>query len=319
MPRARAIDAFVAWALSIVLAALFLLTGVSKLLGVEAANFQAVTMAEFPSWVRVLVGCIEVAGAIGLLVPAIATPAALILALLMLPATVAQYMRDPSGLWMPLVVLALLLFLLWRRNAKSVSDRYRGYRARSHSLLYEGVIAGVIGAAVIAVWFFIIDAIAGRPFYTPAVLGRGLLAIFGPLSVNDGAVSFVLLYTVFHVAAFMLVGLVTSLVVQLARREPSILFAFIILFVAAELGIYMFVALLDVATPLGRFAWLQIMAGNVLAAAAMGYYFLRTHRELGDEFRHSLDWEAAAPQEPRPPVLTPATVPPSPNDEHTPA
>jgi uncharacterized membrane protein YphA (DoxX/SURF4 family) len=316
MPRARTIDVFVVWALSILLAALFLVTGAAKLLGLEAAGFQTVTMAEFPPWVRIIVGTIEIVAAIGLLVPAVATLAALALALLMLPATAAQYMSGRPGLWVPPFILALLLLLLWRRNATRVSEGYHGYRARPHPLLYEGIVAGVIGAAVIAVWFFIIDAIAGRPFYTPTVLGRGLLSVFGPLSANDSAVSFVVLYTIFHVAAFMLVGLVASLVVQLAHREPSILFAFIILFVAVELGIYALVALLDVATPLGRFAWLQIMIGNVLAAAAMGFYFWRTHRELGEEFRHSLDWETAAPPEPRAPPLSPPVLTTSRADEN---
>jgi uncharacterized membrane protein YphA (DoxX/SURF4 family) len=318
MPRARTTGAFVVWAFSVVLAALFLFTGAAKLLGVDAASLRTVAMAEFPPWVRTLVGVIEVAGAVGLLVPAVATPAALVLALLMLPATAAQYMRAPAGLWMPLLVLALLLVLLWRRNAKAVTDGYHEYRARPHTMMYEGMVAGIIGAAVIAAWFFVIDTIAGRPFYTPTVLGRALLSVFGPLSPNDGPVAFVVLYTIFHVAAFMLVGLVASLVVQLARREPSILFAFLILFVAAELGIYMLVALIGAATPLGRYAWLQIMAGNLLAAAAMGYYFLRGHRELGEEFRHSLDWETVAPPESRPPGLSPPVMAATRHDESAP-
>ena len=37
--------------------------------------------------------------------------------------------------------------------------------------LREGVIAGLIGAAVVAVWFLIYDAASGRPFRTPALLG----------------------------------------------------------------------------------------------------------------------------------------------------
>jgi hypothetical protein len=42
----------------------------------------------------------------------------------------------------------------------------------------------------------------------------------------------------------------------------------------------------------------------------MGTYFWRRHRELGDEFRHSLDWQApdpagAPPIVPLPNVLTP--------------
>jgi hypothetical protein len=52
------------------------------------------------------------------------------------------------------------------------------------------------------------------------------------------------------------------------------------------------------------------MAGNLIAALAMGTYFWRRHRELGDEFRHSLDWQApdpagAPPIVPLPNVLTP--------------
>ena len=40
----------------------------------------------------------------------------------------------------------------------------------SHSrYLREGVIAGLIGAALVAVWFLIYDAASGRPFRTPAL------------------------------------------------------------------------------------------------------------------------------------------------------
>jgi hypothetical protein len=38
----------------------------------------------------------------------------------------------------------------------------------------EGVVAGMIGAATIAIWFFIVDLYNGRPFYTPNVLGAAL-------------------------------------------------------------------------------------------------------------------------------------------------
>ena len=42
----------------------------------------------------------------------------------------------------------------------------------SHSrYLREGIIAGFIGAAIVAVWFLIYDAARGRPFRTPALLG----------------------------------------------------------------------------------------------------------------------------------------------------
>src|SRR5207248_1564223 len=41
-------------------------------------------------------------------------------------------------------------------------------------LYQEGLIAGLVGAATVAVWFLIIDSIQGRPLYTPTVLGAAL-------------------------------------------------------------------------------------------------------------------------------------------------
>src|SRR5262249_56862332 len=38
----------------------------------------------------------------------------------------------------------------------------------------EGIVAGILGAATIALWFFIIDIFSGRPFYTPSLLGSAL-------------------------------------------------------------------------------------------------------------------------------------------------
>src|SRR5205823_1851736 len=38
-------------------------------------------------------------------------------------------------------------------------------------ILREGFIAGLIGAGAVALWFLIVDIIAGRPFFTPAMLG----------------------------------------------------------------------------------------------------------------------------------------------------
>ena len=37
--------------------------------------------------------------------------------------------------------------------------------------LREGIIAGLIGAALVAVWFLIYDVARGRPFRTPSLLG----------------------------------------------------------------------------------------------------------------------------------------------------
>jgi len=291
MPKARAVEAFIVWMLSIMLAGIFLLAGVTKLIGIETVGLQAAAMHGFPTWIRVLAGLVEVVGAICLLLPRVAWFAALLLAFVMIPATLTQYTSGEPGVYLPIIDFLALVFLAWRRSAKEVNDSYQQFVKTPHPLLYEGVIAGLIGASLIAVWFLFVDSIARRPFYTPEVLGRALVGVLGPSTQEDSAITFVLAYTVFHFSAFMVVGLIASLIVSIARKEPSILFFFLILFVMTEVGVYGLVGLLDVGTELGKHAWIQIMIGNLLATAGMGYYFWRMHGELADQFRHSLDWE----------------------------
>ncbi len=289
MQRARAVDEFVIWTLSVLLAGLFLLTGLPKILGIGGVGFQAASMQGFPWGLRLVIGGAEVVCAIGLLFPAVATICAACLAFLMVPAAATQYMSGQAGLWVPFVVLALLLVVAWRRNAKWVSDGYQEFANAPHPMLREGIVSGLIGALVIAVWFGILDVVNAHPLFTPATLGRGLLSVFGAVSPDQGTLTFVLAYSVFHFGVFMLVGLLASLIVSLARFEPSILIGFVILFAIMEVGIYGLVSLLSVATPLGSHAWLPIMIGNLLAAFAMGFYFWRKHAELEHELRHAFD------------------------------
>ena len=42
------------------------------------------------------------------------------------------------------------------------------------SILREGIVAGLIGAAVVAVWFLVFDIIRGQPFLTPGLLGAAV-------------------------------------------------------------------------------------------------------------------------------------------------
>jgi putative oxidoreductase len=289
MRRALAVNDFLIWTVSVLLAGIFLLAGIPKVLGMAPVGFQAAAMQGFPYFIRLIIGLVEVLCAIGLLIPSLATVAATCLALLMIPAAATQYAAHESGLWVPLVVFLLLAFVAWRRNTKWVSEGYQGFASTPHPLLKEGIIAGLIGAVVIAAWFGVLDVIAGHPFFTPITLGQGLLSVFGAIPPEDGPVTFVLTYTIFHFAAFMLVGLLASLIVALARHEPSILIGFAILFAVTEIGIYGLVALLGEASALGRGAWIKIMLGNVIAAAAMGYYFFKKHGEIAHELRHAFD------------------------------
>lgn len=306
MRRDRIFDSTLIGTASIALAALFVWAGIRQLTGLETVAMQATMLDGFPAWMRVMVGIIEIVGAVGLLIPATSVFAALILAVVTIPSVVGQIIYGGGRIWLPLAILAGLLLVAWRRSPGVLHARWEQFARAPHPLLYDGVKAGILGAAVIAVWFLILDTIDGRPFFTPVTLGRGLVNILAPGEPAVSPVVLLLAYTVFHFAAFVVVGLVASLVVAAADREPSILFAFLLLFVVTEVGIYTLVAILDVATPLGAHAWLPIMVGNLIAIVTMGAFFWRGHRGLSERFRHALDREPGTVDElMAPPVLPP--------------
>jgi hypothetical protein len=162
-------------------------------------------------------------------------------------------------------------------------------RTQTHSILREGVIAGFLGATAVAVWFFVIDLIGGRPLFTPNVLGVGLLSVFGRSPESE--VVNVISYTIFHYAAFTLVGIIAVILVHAGERTASVLAGSMILFVAIELGFYGLVALLQ-ESALGNLAWYQILAGNLLAAVLMGTYLWRSHPALRAGLVSALDGTA---------------------------
>lgn len=157
-----------------------------------------------------------------------------------------------------------------------------------HSVVREGLIAGVIGATAVALWFFLLNGLTGRPLlYTPIVLGRGLFSVLGPLG-NESEMLHVLAYTLVHFAAFALLGVVVSLIVHRAERQPSILALFLVLFVVFEMAFYGFTAILADQTILGEMAWWEIGAANLLAALLMGTYMWRLHPALRHQFATAL-------------------------------
>ena len=83
--------------------------------------------------------------------------------------------------------------------------------AEEHRTIREGVVAGVLGASAVAIWFLILDTASGRPFYTPQMLGASLATFFGAPGTGN-AIPLVLGYTLVHFAAFILIGIAAAMV-----------------------------------------------------------------------------------------------------------
>ena len=146
-------------------------------------------------------------------------------------------------------------------------------------VLRDGVIAGLIGAAVVAVWFLIFDIARGRPLLTPALLGSAVFeGITDPsqVVVSIGPVFF---YTLLHGVAFVGFGVVAASLILAAEREPALLIAFAILFIGFEAFFVGAAAALGTSM-LGALVWWAILVGNLLASVAMLWYFFARHRRL---------------------------------------
>ena len=151
-------------------------------------------------------------------------------------------------------------------------------------ILREGLIAGTIGAATVAIWFLIVDFVNGQPLFTPAMLGSAVFwGAHDPSSVVIEPAR-IFGYTMIHVSAFIIVGCISAALAAEVEFAPSTLFLVIVGFCFFEVGFYILVALL--AKPLlGYLAWWSVAIGNGLAALAMGYYLWREHPRIGEELR----------------------------------
>jgi hypothetical protein len=159
---------------------------------------------------------------------------------------------------------------------------------RQHNFFREGVLTGFIGATAIAIWFFVVDLIAGQALYTPEFLGRGLVSVLGKNMMGDTAFTHVAAYTVFHYGAFVIVGIVLTVIVHQAERTPAILAGALVAFVMMSMGFYMIAAAFS-ESALGRLAWPQIFIANLLAATLMVYYLWRKHPRLSGKLQQALE------------------------------
>lgn len=156
----------------------------------------------------------------------------------------------------------------------STSDTARLYQ--------EGIIAGVIGATTVAVWFLILDAIGGRPLYTPTVLGTALFGrgerLVSPETLSV-SLPMVAMFTWVHGLVFAALGGVASRLLGMAEKNPNLGFGILLLFVVFECG-FTVAAMLFAAPVLQALTWPAVLVANVLAAAAMAGYFRLRHPTL---------------------------------------
>jgi hypothetical protein len=155
-----------------------------------------------------------------------------------------------------------------------------------YPLLGRGAITGLLGAVAVAAWFLVLDVIAGHPFRTPAALGSALLfgASNGAIAINLGVVA---AYTVVHIIAFLVAGMVFVAVAEQLERSPALVLLAAMTAIVLE-AVVVTVLALAAQWVLGMLGVWSVLVGNVLAVASMGWFVWRTHPVLRQHLRHDL-------------------------------
>jgi hypothetical protein len=138
----------------------------------------------------------------------------------------------------------------------------------------DGAIAGIIGAAIIAILFLFLDAVTRLPFYTPTVLGAGLFMGADDLASTERvevSLKLTLMYTWVHWLAFIALGVIAAQFISLTKKKLNLGLAILLLFVILEFG---FVGTwFIIAEPvLDELAWTMVLVGNLLAATGIAIY-----------------------------------------------
>ncbi|MGE5213443.1 MAG: hypothetical protein ACM3NN_07110 [Nitrospirota bacterium] len=143
----------------------------------------------------------------------------------------------------------------------------------------DGAVAGLIGAAIVAVWFLFMDAVTRLPLYTPTVLGEGLFLREQVLTSNaeeQVSLKLTLMYSWVHGMVFVVLGVIAAYLLLLPKRKLHFGIALLALFVILELG-FVGTAFVVAKPVLDELAWSIVLVGNFLAAAGMASYLSLRH------------------------------------------
>jgi hypothetical protein len=139
-----------------------------------------------------------------------------------------------------------------------------------HSNLREGLIVGLLGALLVAAWYFVVDLGRGELLFTPNVLGQVFAQADSTPSVSRITAPAVIQYSLLHFGWFILFGVALAALTHLASRNPAFrmgVWLFLVVGTAFWLGIsFALYRLTD-----QRFPWWTMLIGTLLGVGSRGF------------------------------------------------
>jgi len=149
---------------------------------------------------------------------------------------------------------------------------------RDSVLIREGIVTGLLGATVVALFYLLADLLRSQPFMTPSLLGQAFI-LHRDISLQSPDVTAVVVYTIFHYIAFMGFGILLSVLARASELSSLARYAVVQVMVAFMVFFYGVVSLGSEIVR-GMFPFVGILAANALAGAVMVTWLWRHHPGL---------------------------------------
>src|SRR5207245_1541458 len=98
-------------------------------------------------------------------------------------------------------------------------------------VVVQGAVGGVLAGSIVALWFFVVDLLAGQPFHAPAALAAALFH----QEAAQATVRLIASYTVLHFGAFALLGVAMAWAIAPLEAPPRTLLGVVFGFLALDL------------------------------------------------------------------------------------
>jgi hypothetical protein len=147
-------------------------------------------------------------------------------------------------------------------------------------VLTQGLVAGLIGYATVALVFAVANAIAGRSiFYTAALLGASLFyGVKDPAHVAVTA-QYVFAYNGAHLVVFLIFGMVSAGLADLSERLTQLWYVGLVMFFFV--AFHLVAAMQAVSIPVQEaIPPLAVWTSGAAAAVLMGVYLLWEHPKI---------------------------------------
>ncbi len=179
-------------------------------------------------------------------------------------------------------LLGGMLMMAYLHKAFGAESPFGWSLLKKYPILYDGLITGLVGAAAVAVWFFLVDMAANTPFATPAALGSAvLLGASNPSEVQFN-LGVILAYSFLHLGAFFAVGIAFAWLAHQVQHASGFWMRAVAVLVLLE-GLFMGTLEIMSGWVIGELGWWVVLMANLLAVTAMGIWIWRQHPGLREK------------------------------------